>query len=436
MKIEKIKSLPKYMEEIIRRYDKKNYPTQDGHTRYYAYLTKNEGELCKVFVAVKCHKGQWYGKQCIWQGVSSDFTFVKDTEYQYVSGYATGFHDKGLYKERKWYEDGKWYKSSFMFNPFAPIVNTEYISKLPRYKYSAYEQYDGWDIFSYLRNYEKYPNAELFVKMGLSDYCYSVQMLKKATKDKAFCKWLYRHSEELGRYRYNIPAIMRAYKKNVSLEEAQHYESLKVNTDLRPILKLFGDDYKKYLDYAKEKKIGHRVYLDYMNACLYLGIDMTENKNRMPHDFRRWHDIRIDEAASKREREDQEKRKEFYETFSEVAEKYSSMQNTDGHGFVMVIAKSPKELQIEGRELRHCVGKFGYDNKFVREESLIFFLRKPDELYKPYVTVEYSLKQKRILQCYGKCNSKPEEEAREFIDAVWLPEAEKALKKIIKERVV
>ena len=352
-----------------------------------------------------------------------------------ISGYATGFYDKGLYKERKWYEDGEWYKSSFMFNPFAPIINNEYISKLPRYKYSAHEKYTGWDVFSYLRTYEKYPNAELFVKMGLSDYCYSVQMLKKAAKEKAFCKWLYRNSEELKTSRYNIPAIMRAYKKKISLDESQRYEGLRQDAALRPILKLFGDDYEKYLDYAKKNKIGHRVYLDYMNACLYLGIDMTENKNRMPHDFRRWHDIRIDEAASKREREDREKRKEFYETFSEVAEKYSSMQNTDGHGFVMVIAKSPKELQIEGRELRHCVGKMGYDNKFVREESLIFFLRKSDEWYKPYVTVEYSLKQKRILQCYGKGNSKPEEEAREFINAVWLPEAEKALKKIMKERV-
>ena len=317
MKIEKIKPIPKYILRLIQKKDKEAHPKQDGHIRYYAYLTKNEGELCKVFVAVKCHKGKWYGKQCIVHGIHSDYCLIKDMKFTYgMAGYTTGFYDLGLYKEPQWFESGEWEEHGFMFNPFAPIVNTEYLSKLPRYKYSAYEQYDGWDIFSYLRNYEKYPNAELFVKMGLSDYCYSVQILKKATKDKAFCKWLYRHSEELGRYRYNIPAVMRAYKKNVSLEEAQHYEGLKVNTDLRPILKLFGDDYKKYLDYEKEKKIGHRVYLDYMNACLYLGIDMTENKNRMPHDFKRWHDIRIDEADAKKKKEDMEKRKEFYEKFS------------------------------------------------------------------------------------------------------------------------
>jgi hypothetical protein len=321
-----------------------------------------------------------------------------------------------------------------MFNPFAPIVNTKYLSKLPRYKYSAYEQYDGWDIFSYLRNYEKYPNAELFVKMGLSDYCYSVQILKKATKDKAFCKWLYRTSEELKTSRYNIPAIMRAYKKKISLDESQRYEGLRQDAALRPILKLFGDDYEKYLDYAKKNKIGHRVYLDYMNACIYLGIDMNENKNRLPHDFKRWHDIRIDEADAKKKKEDMEKRKEFYEKFSEVAGKYSAMQNNSGQGFLMVIAQSPAELENEGKILRHCVGKMGYDNKFVREESLIFFLRKPEEKDKPYVTVEYSLKQKKVLQCYGEGNSKPSEEAREYVDAVWLPKAEKALKKIMKKR--
>ena len=45
MKIEKIKAIPKYMVEEIKEIDKEKYPPQDGRTRYYAYLTKNDGEL-------------------------------------------------------------------------------------------------------------------------------------------------------------------------------------------------------------------------------------------------------------------------------------------------------------------------------------------------------------------------------------------------------
>ena len=53
MKIEKIKPIPKYIVARIKRADKQNNITLPGHTRFYSYLTKNNGELVKVTVAVK-----------------------------------------------------------------------------------------------------------------------------------------------------------------------------------------------------------------------------------------------------------------------------------------------------------------------------------------------------------------------------------------------
>ena len=52
MTTQKIKPIPKYIEKLIQRTDKRNYPKADGHTRFYAYFTKNDGELVKVTVAV------------------------------------------------------------------------------------------------------------------------------------------------------------------------------------------------------------------------------------------------------------------------------------------------------------------------------------------------------------------------------------------------
>lgn len=57
-------------------------------------------------------------------------------------------------------------------------------------------------------------------------------------------------------------------------------------------------------------------------------LDMTEDKNRFPHDFKRWHDIRIDQYATKKAIEDEEKRKELYIQFAAVAEKYLSLQQS------------------------------------------------------------------------------------------------------------
>lgn len=53
MKIEKIKPIPKYILNLIKKKDIQSYRAQDGHTRYYSYLTKNDSELVQVIVAVK-----------------------------------------------------------------------------------------------------------------------------------------------------------------------------------------------------------------------------------------------------------------------------------------------------------------------------------------------------------------------------------------------
>ena len=60
MKIEKIKPIPKYIIELIKKRDKQEYPAQNGVTRYYDYLTKNDGELVKITVAVRNHYKKWY----------------------------------------------------------------------------------------------------------------------------------------------------------------------------------------------------------------------------------------------------------------------------------------------------------------------------------------------------------------------------------------
>lgn len=52
MKIEKIKPIPKYIVARIKRTDKQNNIAIPGHTRFYSYLTKNDGELVKITVVI------------------------------------------------------------------------------------------------------------------------------------------------------------------------------------------------------------------------------------------------------------------------------------------------------------------------------------------------------------------------------------------------
>ena len=72
----------------------------------------------------------------------------------------------------------------------------------------------------------------------------------------------------------------------------------------------------------------------------------------------------------------------------------------------------------------------GYDKKFVREETLIFFIRSAAAPDVPFVTMEYSLKSNKILQIYASGNTRPTEDVQTFIQKKWLPYAKKQLKKI------
>ena len=191
-----------------------------------------------------------------------------------------------------------------------------------------------------------------------------------------------------------------------------------------------GKELERLFDYVAEKHTNPHTYLDYLKACQNLGLDMSEEKNRFPHDFKRWHDIRIDQYAAKKAMEDAEKRKELYAQFAAVAEKYLSLQHAKRSAFICVIARSPADLIREGEALHHCVGRMNYDQRMVREESLIFFVRAKESPDIPLVTLEYSPRSHKVLQCYGEHDHKPSEDILHYVNKIWLPYANRTIKQI------
>lgn len=434
MKIEKIKPIPKYIEKKIKAIDR-IYPVR-GRTRFYAYLTKNDGELVKVTVAVKEKKNKWCCKQVAVHGVHSDKCFVKDMEFTYVGGYIVGWYAEGFGKHKPWYEDGYWgWTDDKLFDPYAPIINREYILEhFPEYKFSAIDRYMGIQLFKYLRLYEKYPQIEYLTKLGLQRLAFSTQILRLCGKDKKFRKWIANNRQDIIRSSYYITSIIKAYKTSGSIKEIDEFERKKKYFDstqqIGSVKALVKDELEKFFDYVETQEISFYSYRDYLDACLYLGLDMSEEKNRYPHDFRRWHNIRIDEYHTAKALNDERERKELFNKFATVAEKYFVLQYDKKSNFISIIAHSPNDLINEGQALGHCVGRMNYDQKFAREESLIFFIRTKEHPDVPLVTVEYSPARKCILQCYGKGNKTPDGNVLEFINKKWLPFANRQIKKL------
>lgn len=436
---DKIKPIPQSIAKKIRKLDESD---RDGNgTRCYAYLARMGKELIKITVACISHEKQWFCKQVAVHGVHSDFCLVRDMEYCFL-GYSFGWYEEGLSPCRKQFEDGEWYKANDnAYDPKAPVVNRGYALTFDEYKYSVLNRYPYNDIIKYLRIYEQFPQAEYFIKIGLQHLATNKTLLGKAASDKAFRKWLIRNAKllrnEYGRFPYfSAKIILSAYKRKVTLLEMQQLErkekelmrdGLYKNIISQAIPKR---DVLKLLDYLKTQNTNLNSYADYIRACLFLNLDMNLPKNKFPHDFKRWHDIRIDEYKTARALKDEEERKEMYRKFALIAEKYLPMQRDMKDAFIVVIARSPADLIREGDMLHHCVGRMNYDQRFIREESLIFFIRNKETPDVPFVTMEYSLKNGKVLQCYGDHDTRPSEEVLNFVNRKWLPYAHRKLKTI------
>lgn len=439
MNYKDIKPIPKNIEKRIRELDKTRCPEQKG-LRFYAYLTTINKELVKITVAMRNkNKKEQLIKQVAVHGIYSDKCLVRDLEYCYLGIYAyrVGWYDEGIkyrYGLRPSYNDGKWYSVDFKYyNPYAEVVNINFALKY--FPYSAVDILNPVCAITYLRKYIKYPQAEYLIKAGLGKFVKSKMILELIGKDKKFCKWLITNRQALSENPYYIDVVIRSYKTGKSLGSLQAYAEaviiLKRQRDLPRLQRAFSKDLDQLLNYVSVQKTGVTTYNDYYTACTYLGLDMTIPKNRYPHDFKRWHDIRIDEYRTAKALEDAEKRKELYAQFAIVAEKYLPLQRNLHDTYIVVIARSPADLIKESDILHHCVGRMNYDQRMIREESLIFFIRTADEPNKPFVTVEYSLATQKVLQCYGDHNSIPSQDVLEFVNKKWLPFANRKLNKIV-----
>lgn len=432
MNIEHLKPIPEYIKRIIDRRDEQ-YMVYSNSTRYYAYLTTVDDDLVKVTVAVKMNdiRERLY-KQVTVHCLHDQNAYAKDIARGYICGYVTGWSYEGLNKRFHFFEDREWgYDPKGGFDLFACIVNMGYLRRT-RYKYSGAIEYGGYDVLAYLRAWEQYPKVELLAKIGLARLAFRKSILKKAMKDKNFLRWIVAHTDDIKQSNGNANNILFAYNHGMSVCDADLIRFYVGSREFdKPYIKqvIPESEYIQLVNYLRQQNAKPSVYEDYLKACVYLGLDMTQNKNRYPHDLNRWHDIRTLEYSSKKADDEEEQHNRITAGIASMAIKYAFMESGNDD-YVIYIAKNRKELRIEGEYLSHCVGRMGYDAKIADGKSLIFFLRKKDEPTIPFVTIEYDLKNMRIAQYHGKNNSTPDIAVLDYINKTWVPMVAKQLKKV------
>ena len=313
------------------------------------------------------------------------------------------------------------------------VLNPQFLADT-EFRYSAFDC--TTDILAYLREYRSNPKIELISKLLGCKYAVMKSIVKLAGKDKKFIRYLYEHSAEIRRNEYTSTEIIAAYRHKTPLAAERDYAYLMkrlrygtpTETLIREYLKASDLKYRlKLQTYITEA--GIESYIDYVKAIHGLGLDYGAPKNHMPHDFRHWHDLRINEYAEKQAAEDAALREALNNEFARTAQRYESLE-LYGQKYNVIIARTPAELVKEGAVLHHCVGKMGYAEKMAKGSTIIMFVRKSEQPNLSYVTMEFSPKDKRVLQLYGDHDDSPCSEVKEFVRECWQPQAVKVMKRL------
>lgn len=418
MELEDLKEIVLSFPQAVKRHIETHFqPTP--RTDYVGWLQiMGEDVIYRVWAYKTTKKYGTQQREVIRSILGKPYVIYRDMYLSYAGGYKVVFRASQS-TSVSWYgyqyysygeEDfGKWMEEK-KIGVAVDIINLDVLNNT-KFKYSGYS--GNGDFLEWMRTFVEYPQVEYLGKLGFPP---SRKLLKKAAKDKAFCKYLARANPN-----GNINAIIYAYDHNISTLEAGDILCKKQDAGK----KFKGNEWlkKAKIDTIKAMRYIDRVgctpqsYCDYVEACVGLKLDMSDTKNAFPDDYRRMECIRINQWDSKRNKQ---KNKEF----KEAALKYQKYE-IHGEIYSIIIPQRLADLKTEGIMLDHCVGKMGYDQKMIKGESFIAFVRKNDNLNNPFVTVEYGLSSKRVLQCYGYRDSNPEKPVTDFVKK-W----EKACKKL------
>lgn len=387
-------------------------------TEYARVWQVYDGEAIRRTFAYRTRKGKAQEVTEVMREIVSDTGAIfKNCYYTGYSGYTA------VYKpttRHTWYgyepvnesDFNKWfYEPKALGMTCVASLNSERILKMKKYEHCGYSRECG-DLMIYLRAYEKNHAVEYFGKLGIIPI---PSYIKTAMRDRRFIYFLKQNLLEVKEC--NPEVVLYAFRNKKSIAEskdilAKYHAALSATLQITA-LKGSGIDRVKVYEYLRQYGISAMLYDDYITAVIELGMDLTDTKNLFPYEFKRMHDLRINELEALKIQRDKEALEELNRKFIKIA-KALKVYELFGEKYSILIPKDISEIQKEGEELHHCVFKMGYHEKVVNGGCIIAFLRKTAKPEEPFVTIEYLLSTKRISQVYADNDSKPDAEVLEF----------------------
>lgn len=341
----------------------------------------------------------------------------------------------GLPPTHNWYPVNRWFRTELYEDNLKSVFEKSCLKYL--YDNDLFETYEFQpeDYIRYISLGLKYQSIEMLNKAGF-DKLVANKVLGKSCGHtvnwrgmslKKILKLPKRHIRKLQQWNPDIGEL-KAFnmltekeKKEASYKDVEYLSSLNL-TNLEKIRKY--TELLRWARYGEEQKRKYYFtgdWLDYIDSCNELGMDITKKATLFPADFEAAHDevlekvkVQIDKARDAAM---------LSKTFELAIEK---------ENLIAIMARTQEELNKESQNLKHCVRTYG--DKVIGGGCYIFFIRKAETPDISYFTLETNVKGE-IRQCRGFKNCSMTEDVKGFVDEVE-KELKKLLPKLIKERSV
>lgn len=251
----------------------------------------------------------------------------------------------------------------------------------------------------------------------------------KLEADPALMSWVAKNRDEIKAKGGNVTEIMHAYAHRVTIMEARAQIEIRKNFDGLNLPKSI--DRLTLWSWVNAQSIPIERYRPYLMLCNHYKLDLLDTKNLKPRHFearlcelqdRRDAENRAEaakraeadrKANAARRREQKREAEAVADAIRRVSEQLAKVEKMRGP-FTVYMPDCEGDLRNEARGMGcSCVGSYG--NKIARGESVVVFIRQPDQPVKPFVTVDFDPKTREINQCYATDNTKPDQPVLDFV---------------------
>jgi len=382
-----------YMSELCRTffYKDKVY----SYEYYYVYHLRFEGWYFDIGCR-NCGRSALYEKNIK--------AVIKDTDYKYSALDKIAKNLQG--SEFSYWNYIYYYKSNFYFEYLVKLNLYNLLESLPIYN----------NNFFIDKNKKRICDILMINKENL-------KILKKLNGDCDMLKLLQKSQESdicLSAEQANKVNIL--YKSGVELLKVCGYISVDKAIEFierEYKVAVVTEKYSAYRNkrrYTKEEQKNKKMknlfddWLEYLNWCKELGYNMKNKKIVVPVDFYVAHD-RVSEAYGNYiSIKNKSKRKRLHFMFLDVIEKYKDYSFND-NGLTLIVPNSEGAFKKESKMLCHCVKN--YVSRVAESSTMIFFIRKSNDIKTPFYTLEY--RNGKIIQCRGYKNCETTGEIDTFL---------------------